>query len=278
MAGTDPALVSGVALYGRFECCVPRDSGSYTVDELARWRQSALRHDHATCFVRLTAMRDASVEDRRYATACTEAASHGAVNCLALAAERGYPWDEVTFEAAVRAGSVACMQLLYDGGCPRDERRVCEVAAGLASAAPLRLAMVLRFECDAATYVSAVLNGRMDCVRVAHRGHCPRSTTACATAALVGNLPCLRWLHEAGFPWDSTTCTSAVLGASAACLAWAAEHGAPLDPVACLRAAHLIGDPRAVCTTFVRNYMLRLHGSDHVFGEMVVGLNSPFEE
>eukprot|EP00884_Botryococcus_braunii_P011808 jgi/Botrbrau1/20628/Bobra.113_1s0053.1 len=143
-------------------------------------------------------------------------------------------WDAV-MEAAISAGALKCMQLLYargytvGRGLPDTDLHPVVVALRHGDVPCLQLAAEKskpppakeRLDCArAATLGEAALR----CV-AALGGDLHYSTTAAAAGA--GQLGALRFAHEWGAPWDVGTLNAAVCGGSLECLQYAHQHGCP---------------------------------------------------
>eukprot|EP00884_Botryococcus_braunii_P004967 jgi/Botrbrau1/14471/Bobra.0014s0109.1 len=132
----------------------------------------------------------------------------GALECMRLLYARGYTvnrdrtgWQRHPVIVALRCGHVPCLQLAAEASRPPPAKEHLDCArAAVLGEATLRCV--------------AALGGIMD-----------YSTTA--AAAGLGQLGALRFAHESGAPWDVGTLNAAVCGGWLDCLEYAHQHGCP---------------------------------------------------
>lgn len=136
---------------------------------------------------------------------CTRAASHGNMEWLKYAQEKGYHWDKWTCSSAAGGGYVDCLKYLHENGCNWDEK-TCEYAAG---------------------------NGHIDCLKFAIENGCPYENEITRWTAQGGSLECLKYLHEQGCPFHEKTTFAAAQHGHLNCLIYAVENGASKHPETC---------------------------------------------
>lgn len=109
---------------------------------------------------------------------CRIAAENGHLDCLWLARENGWPWDESVAEAAAGNGNLNCLIYLHTKGCPWDSSTCSSAAAG----------------------------GHLSCLKYAHEEQCAWDEDTCSSAALFCKWSCLAYAHENRCPWDWNRC------------------------------------------------------------------------
>ena len=187
--------------------------------------------------------------------------------------------DEVNDVLAPFAKDLAQIYQLHTVlNTPPNDRAV--VAARIGSGHNLLQAVHLIFDCELTENVTleAAGNGRLACLKYAHRNGCPWHTDACTAAAGSGHIECLKYAHEHGCPWDTQTCDAAAGGGHLACLQYAHEHGCPWTSETCweaimkgefkcLRYAQKHGCPLGEsCTTAASNGDLKCLKFSHEHG------------
>ena len=191
------------------------------------------------------------------AEACSAAASVDNFEALAFLRERCCPWNANTRREALRSGSIACWKYAHAHDCPvlpSGERPV-NLAAKKGHIDMIKHLRTEGEQCDAKTMIcalssdgiacveylhtitgcpwlvgfcdSAVLFGRLDCLRYAHERGCPLNFSVLYYAAMCGNLSCLQYAHEHGCEWVDLITYAAVKSGSLDCLKYAHEHGCP---------------------------------------------------
>jgi hypothetical protein len=146
---------------------------------------------------------------------CTRAASHGNIEWLKYAQEKGYHWDKWTCSSAAAGGYIECLKYLHENGCPWGEK----------------------------TIEFAVHGEHFECLKYAIENGCPYGDEITRWAAEGGSLECLKYLHEQGCPFHEMTTFAAAQHGNLNCLMYAVENGAPKHPETCRMAlGNLRGD------------------------------------
>lgn len=183
--------------------------------------------------------RRAAVPERPDSTCCTPvpggnggpsttAAKHGHLRCLRRAIVATSYISQHTVAGAAAAGSVACLQLLWQ------HRPEAFTRDAILAAAQYGQIDALKYVCEQLDYKGrsnihpcylAAESGSVECLEylVTH-GYRLCSRTI-ANAAAVGNLECLRYLREAGCEHDHETSSSAARGSHFECLRYSIECG-----------------------------------------------------
>nr|UDO47253.1 ankyrin repeat protein [Pandoravirus massiliensis] len=192
--------------------------------------------------------------------ACSAAASHGRIACLAFLHENGCPWDAWTLVGADCNGHLDCGDYARARGCPEEplvEMRADDPSAGrnwIRCAHEHRLLgsdwrpPPDRPHGHDAPYIGTLFYAYQHgiwseadiCSEAARSGHllfliyakaCGMRwcADACTQAASRGRLDCLRYLHEQECPWDVHTMRLGVASRDDAVFAYLRDHGCPVD-------------------------------------------------
>ncbi|XP_016658080.1 uncharacterized protein LOC107883121 [Acyrthosiphon pisum] len=113
-------------------------------------------NERQTMFIRL----QLTIEEKRFLNICKEAASHGHINCLKLANEIGFPWNNKACNQVGYTRHRLCLGYFRENGCPWNE----------------------------ITCSNAAFSGHNDCLIYARENGCPWDKSTCFNAAEGGHL------------------------------------------------------------------------------------------
>ncbi|AJF97135.1 ankyrin repeat protein [Pandoravirus inopinatum] len=184
---------------------------------------TAARHGHANLLAWLI---NGAYDPERDADACSEAASGGHVDCLALLHKARYPLHTRVLWTAARYGHIDCVDYAIAHGCQPDQFYVCQSRSTPAHLACVKKIVAAGGRTNPIGDMVAVRAGHVDCLRL-FGGSSRRDGWACQSAAYRGNLEMLHFLHKNGWDWDARTFKAAAESDNHDCLAYVVKKRCP---------------------------------------------------
>ncbi len=155
-----------------------------------------------------------------------QAALHDHFACFKYAIKNGCNFNDATFHAAARSGSIQCLQYLLDNSPARPD--LGESAVAEDNLTVMKFAHQNKLICWSKSLCEAAsVHGSINCLKYAREQNCPWSPSVANRA---GNLACLQYALQNGCPYNAArVCANAVELGDFAMLKFAVEFGCRWD-------------------------------------------------
>ena len=174
--------------------------------------------------------------------ACTEAATHGHVDCLAFAREMGFSLERVACYGAALNGHIDCLKFLRDEGCEWDVESVVGAAVERGhltllewvwgpGGAGAELATEQQCELALDAFSDAVSPEALNALKALRALGCAWDRRIVVAAAERGDVRALKYVRaQGGLRFDDRACLAAIQNCKGKALRYLCRQGARLTP------------------------------------------------